>query len=97
MKVLAFYDDCGHLHAFDVSTPAQEHKILEGICKEAAQKGFLKGENKKEVKTLLENQDFEALYERLSDCDIMHFEQRHGPGIVEVQTQWQTDLGIGEL
>lgn len=95
LKVLAFYDDCGHMVAFNVSTPSQELKILEGIFKEAAKEGSLEPVEKKEAKKLLEERKIEELYELLED-KIPALNARGGPSVVYVDEAWRTGLGVLE-
>jgi hypothetical protein len=96
MKVLMFYDDCGHARAFDVSTPEQEYKIMEGVCKDAAKKGRLDPDEKQEIKDLLARRNFKSLYEFLSNHAIIRIGQRSSPDIVEVEAEWDSNSGIME-
>lgn len=94
MEVLVFIDDCGHCRAFDVSTPDQLHKILEGICKEAAQKGHVQIDTKQEMKRLLDARSHDELIEFLSDSGIVDIGVRGGPSIVEAEKEWDFDTGL---
>ncbi len=96
-EVLVFCDDCGHMGAVDMSTPEQKLKVFEGMCKEAAKEGRLNAQEKKELKELLAKKDFEALMEFLDDHDIIHLNQRGGPSIVTLETEWHTGWGVMNL
>lgn len=92
MKVLTFIDNCGHCAVFDLSTPEQEHKIFEGICKEAARTRQVSSKDKQTMKELLKTKQYDELTEFFSELGIIDIGQRGGPDIVEVETEWQEGL-----
>jgi hypothetical protein len=98
MKVLMGFDDCGHPFAFDISTAQHESKILRSICKKA--NNHFNDEERKSLETSFEHEDFQMIYMILNHHDILHWNQRGCPSIVEVE-DWDIKtammLGIMEL
>jgi hypothetical protein len=97
MKVLAFFDDCGHMTAFDMSTPEQELKILEGICKEAAKGGKLESDQKTAIKKFIKDKNTEGLLEYLEEIYLLDLNCRGKASIVDVNTEWETGTGLLDL
>lgn len=91
LKVLAYYDDCGHMTVINISTPEQEIKILKEIFKEA--KETLYPSEKAFAKRLIEEKNIEELYLLLSEM-IPAFNARGGPSVVYVHDAWQEASGI---
>ena len=97
-EVLVFCDDCGHLRAVDMGTPEQKHKIFTAICEEILKKAKrLDAEERAEIKKLLEDRNYDELSEFLDDNDFISLNQRGGPSIVELETDWTGYMGLLEI
>ena len=91
MKVLAFFDQDGHMRAFDVSTPNQERGILTDILKERIEDGLVYEAERPDALAAISSGNIEALKSSIEESDSMGF-ARGQMGLVEVEGKWEKGL-----